>query len=201
MNKKQLILSDAKRLFRQYGYLGFTLKQLARACDITSPALYYFYTSKADLFKDCLLSEISARRTVTLHCIAESATLPEFADILAREAIDVCDQSCFCVGQAMLELIHLPEELRQELRQAWQQQVIAPIEAFTRRIVPDLPPTLPYSLLAIFLLDMAAYSAQHVDQYSRDELAALFIAVTRGLQSESDPAGSGKPGGALSILP
>ena len=101
----------------------------------------------------------------------------------------------------MQELIHLPEDLRQELRQAWQQQVIAPIEALARRVVLDLPATLPHSLLAIFLLDMAAYSAQHVDLYSRDELAALFIAVARGLQSEATPSESGKSRGALSILP
>jgi AcrR family transcriptional regulator len=186
LNKKQLILSEAKRLFGHYGYLGFTLKQLASACEVTSPALYYFYSSKADLFKDCLLSEISARRTVTLHCIEQSTNLSEFTLLLINDAIDICALSSFRAGQAMQEIIYLPEAMQQELRQAWRQQVINPVEDFLRRILPELSPSLSYSLLSLYLVDMATYAAQHVDEYSRGELANLFIALVSGVPMGSD---------------
>ena len=133
-NKKQMILNEAKRLFGSYGYLGFTLKQLARACQMTSPALYYFYSSKADLFKDCLLSEMAARKTVTEHCIEQSSTLTEFAHALAYEAIDVCELSSFRTGQAMLEIVHLPEAMQAELHEGWNQMLIAPVEKFLQRV-------------------------------------------------------------------
>jgi hypothetical protein len=79
----------------------------------------------------------------------------------------------------------LPEELQQELRQAWQQQVINPVEDFLRRILPKLPPSLPYPLLSLYLIDMATYAAQHVDEYSRDELVGMFVALVNGLPTGS----------------
>ena len=86
MNKKEIILAEAKRLSGRYGYLGFTLKQLAQSCDMTAPALYYFYTSKADLFKDCLLSELEIRSNHICAWEQNAGSLTEFAGMLADEA-------------------------------------------------------------------------------------------------------------------
>lgn len=181
MNKKQLINAEAKRLFGNYGYLGFTLKQLAQACAITSPALYYFYSSKADLFRDCLLAEMAARKVVLDRCVEQSNTLPEFAGALAHEAIEVCDVHAFRAGQAMREIIHLPEAMQIELRAAWDDNLITPVEVFLDRVLPAGHPLLPKRLLAYNFINMATFSSLHVDEFTRDELAALFVQVARGL--------------------
>jgi AcrR family transcriptional regulator len=183
VNKKQLILCEAKRLFGHYGYLGFTLKQLAQACAMTSPALYYFYTGKADLFRDCLLSEMLLRQEVLERCIASSSTLADFAQALSLEAIAVCGQAEFTTGQAMREIVHLPAEMQRELRAAWITHLIDPVETFLRRILSPPPPAISFRLLAVMLINMATFAAANAEDFSRAELTALFIAVVQGMQS------------------
>ncbi|HOF88576.1 MAG TPA: TetR/AcrR family transcriptional regulator [Armatimonadota bacterium] len=181
MNKKERILAEAKRLFGTLGYLGFTLKQLAQACNMTSPALYYFYPSKADLFKECLLSEFARRREVTERCAAESSSLPEFVERLVLEGIDVCEASHFRTGQAMGEIIHLPDELREEIQAAWDRQLIAPVQGFLERIHPNPAPAISRYLLASYIIQIATYSAAQCHRFTRDELAAFFTIVAGSL--------------------
>ncbi|HEY3378987.1 MAG TPA: helix-turn-helix domain-containing protein [Armatimonadota bacterium] len=183
VNKKQLILVEAKRLFGCYGYLGFTLKQLAQACHMTSPALYYFYTSKAELFKDCVLSEITIRQAVFERSMAQATTLPEFAHAMAHDIIEVCASAAFRVGQAMRETVHLPLEMQQELRTAWDTQMLAPVEQFLARMLPEPPSQVSYRLLATYVLSLATFSAVYAEDYPPEELAALIEAIATGLQT------------------
>lgn len=182
MNKKEIIQTEAKRLFGEYGYLGFTLKQLAQACKMTAPALYYFYTSKAELFRDCLLSELEARNATLNRCAEGADSLPAFARTLAYGAIDVCSASNFRTGQAMGEIIHLPQPLQEELRAAWDRLLIAPVVDFLARVQPATPP-ISRTLVATFLINMATFSAAKEGEYTCDNLATLFVAVARGLET------------------
>ena len=119
MNKKETILTEAKRLFGEYGYLGFTLKQLALACEMTAPALYYFYSSKAELFKDCLISEMTIRHQFLSQLAEQSQTIPDFTRALVINSFEVCGASHFRTGQAMEDIIHLQSQYQEELREAW----------------------------------------------------------------------------------
>lgn len=189
MNKKDRILTEAKRLFGTLGYLGFTLKQLAQACNMTSPALYYFYPSKADLFKECLLSEFESRRTVTEHCSQQSATLPEFVQHLVQDGIDICEASHFRTGQAMGEIIHLPVELREEIQEAWDRQLITPVEHFLDRVLPNPTPAISRYLLASYIIQIATYSAAQCTRFDRNELASFFSIVAHGLVEAAQQTG------------
>ena len=183
MNKKELILVEAKRLSGQYGYLGFTLKQLAQACEMTAPALYYFYTSKAELFKDCLVSELEKRHQSISEYTRDAHTLAEFVDLLATDSFEKCGATSFRTGQAMEEIIHLPAEIRTELRQAWDTLLIAPVEAFLDRIYAggDLP--LPSYLMATFLINMATFVAAQDSRYDRETLTGMMIAAAQGIEA------------------
>lgn len=182
MNKKALILQEAKKLFGQYGYLGFTLKQLALACDMTSPALYYFFDHKAGLFRDCLLAEMETRREVTERCMAKSSNLAEFAEALTHEAIAVCDKTSFRTGNAMQEIIHLPQEMQVELRASCEANLYAPVEEYLQKIIPKTPANLPHHLLAVLMINMATFSSLHAKEYPPKQLAALFQMVVSGLE-------------------
>lgn len=182
MNKKEMILSEAKRLSGHYGYLGFTLKQLAQACDMTAPALYYFYSSKADLFKDCLLSELELRHVSLSAYAREANSLAEFSQLLARDAFDKCGPTNFRTGQAMEEIIHLPDDIQTELRAAWDRLVIAPVEELLARVMPDELPQLPRYLVATFMINMATFAAANETRFGQDTLTHMLIAASTGLQ-------------------
>jgi AcrR family transcriptional regulator len=57
---KQLILSTALELFSRQGYAGSSIRQIARAVNITESAIYNHYTSKEEIF-NAILSEFKSR--------------------------------------------------------------------------------------------------------------------------------------------
>jgi AcrR family transcriptional regulator len=54
---RQRILSEARTLFLKRGYEGTTVSQLARASGVTTPALYWHFTSKEDLYFEVVHGE------------------------------------------------------------------------------------------------------------------------------------------------
>lgn len=185
MNKKDIILAEAKRLSGRYGYLGFTLKQLAQSCDMTAPALYYFYTSKADLFKDCLLSELEIRHTHICAWEQQATSLTEFASMLADEAFEACGASQFRTGQAMQEIVHLPEDIRAELAEAWERLLIAPVEGVLDRFMPGLPAP-ARNMLGTFFINMATFAGAYEERYGRETIRAMITAAASGFLGMKD---------------
>ncbi|MHB9022969.1 MAG: TetR/AcrR family transcriptional regulator [Armatimonadota bacterium] len=183
MNKKELILSEAKRLFGHYGYLGFTLKMLAVACHMTSPALYYFYSSKADLFRDCLLSELEGRQDILVRCAERSTSFAMYIEELSRDSIEICNASNFRVVRAMEEIIHLPEEMQEVLRAAWDESCIAPIEMYLTTLMPDTQSGSSRRLLAIYILNFATFVAESAREFGCEETTFLAQRVGQGLES------------------
>ncbi len=181
MNKKETIVTEAKRLFGEYGYLGFTLKQLAQACDMTAPALYYFYSSKADLFRDCLLSELEDRNALILHCIAQATSLETFAAAFAEDALTICETRHFRVGSALQEVIHLPAEQQAHLYDAYETLLVAPLEAYLARTLPGPVPGVSFHLLGHMTINLATFTAVQIAQTPRTELTALVALVITNL--------------------
>jgi len=185
VNKKDIILAEAKRLSGRYGYLGFTLKELALACDMTAPALYYFYNSKADLFKDCLLSELEVRHAGILSWSGQASSLTEFAALLANEAFERCSSSHFRTGQAMQEIVHLPEEIQAELRDAWERMLIHPVEIALDRFIPGIPDSTK-NMLATFYISMATFAGAYEERYGREAIKAMMVAAASGFMALRD---------------
>jgi AcrR family transcriptional regulator len=57
---KQLILSTALELFSKQGYAGSSIRQIARAVNITESAIYNHYTSKEEIF-NAILTDFKSR--------------------------------------------------------------------------------------------------------------------------------------------
>jgi len=88
-DRKKHIVEVASELFSQQGFDGVTIKQLARACDITEAALYRHFDSKEAIY-DAVLDTIGDR----LHYQDLFADLESERDLealmqsLARHIID-----------------------------------------------------------------------------------------------------------------
>lgn len=55
--KKKQILEAAKQVFGKYGFTKTTLDDVANAVGMKKASLYYYYSSKEDLFRDVVKSE------------------------------------------------------------------------------------------------------------------------------------------------
>lgn len=60
MERKQTIVTTARRHFSRYGFSKTTMEEIARDCEITKPTLYNHFASKADLFRAVIDSEQNA---------------------------------------------------------------------------------------------------------------------------------------------
>ena len=66
MDRKKQILTEATRLFSEYGYDKVTIKTLAEACGITEPALYRHFESKDAIYGKVLDSIEERLSNVTI---------------------------------------------------------------------------------------------------------------------------------------
>lgn len=85
---KDSILEVAKKQFAKKGYRGTTMSSIARACDMNKASLYYYFSSKKDLYREVLTkiySEISESFTSSM---AQSKDYIERAKELVAITID-----------------------------------------------------------------------------------------------------------------
>ena len=55
LKKKEAILESALNIFAQYGFLNTRLEQITDALDLTDKSIYYYFSSKGDLFIEVIL--------------------------------------------------------------------------------------------------------------------------------------------------
>ncbi|MGH2608836.1 MAG: TetR/AcrR family transcriptional regulator [Tepidiformaceae bacterium] len=124
---RERILAAASDLFSRLGYEGTTVKDIARECQLTDPALYYYFDSKRDILA-ALLVEPPPVEDVHL----ESHVTP------TREALidDLCRIFDFWSGHAgTLRLIYGQALEGGEVTQTLGQQLAATYE---RLLMPPL---------------------------------------------------------------
>ncbi|MDA9633863.1 TetR/AcrR family transcriptional regulator, partial [Pseudomonadota bacterium] len=54
--KKDLILDSAVSIFSQHGYYNTKLDQITKALKLTDKSIYYYFSSKGDLFIEVVIS-------------------------------------------------------------------------------------------------------------------------------------------------
>ena len=56
IKKKDLILDSAISIFSQHGFHNTKLEQITKSLDLTDKSIYYYFSSKGDLFLEVILS-------------------------------------------------------------------------------------------------------------------------------------------------
>ena len=56
LKKKEAILDSALNIFAEHGFLNTRLEQITDALDLTDKSIYYYFSSKGDLFIEVILS-------------------------------------------------------------------------------------------------------------------------------------------------
>jgi AcrR family transcriptional regulator len=55
LKKKEAILDSALNIFAEHGYMNTRLEQITDALDLTDKSIYYYFSSKGDLFIEVIL--------------------------------------------------------------------------------------------------------------------------------------------------
>ncbi len=98
IDRKAQILKEATRLFSRFGYDKVTIKELAKACGITEPALYRHFESKEAIY-DAVLTTIESRLADQefFSRLTKEENLETLLDSLARHIMDyfTLNEDCY----------------------------------------------------------------------------------------------------------
>ncbi|WP_257031429.1 TetR/AcrR family transcriptional regulator [Paenibacillus sp. E222] len=72
---QEIILQTAAKLFMEQGYEPVSLQQIAKACNVSKPSIYYHFTSKPELFKIAVTTMFKHVHQTTSRLLREADNL------------------------------------------------------------------------------------------------------------------------------
>ena len=129
MDKKEMILKEAEKLFAEKGYYGLGLSELLKRCDIPKGSFYYYFPDgKIQLIQEAL--EHSYRQMeygIRHHIWTENTALASFermADHLAGGVTEKRYFSSLLLTMISIESVYLDEDVNRTcaaIYDRWQQ--------------------------------------------------------------------------------
>lgn len=74
---RERILDAATRLFAEHGYGSTSVRSVVEAVGCIKPALYYYFSSKEELFLEAVRAQLDALRALLQSALAERGTVRE----------------------------------------------------------------------------------------------------------------------------
>lgn len=81
---RQQLLTQAKELFSQQGYVGASLRGLAEQSGITAAAVYYHFAKKEDLLREIVFEGLERLSQSVFAALAETASPEERLEAVVR---------------------------------------------------------------------------------------------------------------------
>ncbi|MFC6331979.1 TetR/AcrR family transcriptional regulator [Paenibacillus septentrionalis] len=82
---QEVIIATASKLFLEMGYETLSLHEIAKACNVSKPTIYYYFTSKSELLKVAIITMLKNVHRNTMRLLNETDNV-EAGLILVAEA-------------------------------------------------------------------------------------------------------------------
>lgn len=127
-DRRQEILEAALRVFSHKGYAAATNTDIAREAGVTAAALYYYFPSKADLFKAALTERTALMGPMLREVKEQVGQLPP--DVVLPVVIDtMAGFLSEARTQALMSVLLAEAPRNPELVEMWHSQFVAPAAA------------------------------------------------------------------------
>ena len=138
MDKKELILSEAEKLFAEKGYYGLGLSELLKRCDIPKGSFYYYFPDgKIQLIQEVLeTSYRTMRNGIDARMAQEPSAHEAFEKMAERLAGGVVCKRHFAsmlLSMIAIESVYLDEQVNETCRTIyadWQQMYASHLQRF-----------------------------------------------------------------------
>ncbi|WP_274423304.1 TetR/AcrR family transcriptional regulator [Chelativorans sp. YIM 93263] len=188
--KRERILEGAKQVFLTYGYSRTTMDDIARATEISRPALYLQFRNKADIFRAVGQVFLDESLAGALEALREDAPL-------GNRLIKALDRGLFQLFHIIEdsphgdELVDVENQIAADIVSAWRENLV---EAFTQAIAEEAgrrgiqleDRNLSAPLLADMLfgildgLKLRGLCGTHARDYSCKFVTLIELALARG---------------------
>jgi AcrR family transcriptional regulator len=109
-DRREDILQASLHLFAERGFHGTSMRDIARAADITEGLIYHYFASKRDLFRAIIDERSFLPLLRTLPELADQLDLRALLIVLARGFFDVLRQNTKLIRLLLQEVQVFPEE-------------------------------------------------------------------------------------------
>ena len=181
--KRDVIMSEAAKLFAKKGFDGASLSDLAAACNMSKSLIYHYYTSKEAILYDVMSAHIDLLLDV-VHKLAEKDGPPHelFAE-LSKELMRRYVGAAASQKVLLYELANLPREQRSEII-GKQREIIDFAEDLLKRAAPqtasDHARLRAQVMLFFGMLNWTHNWFKPSGPVGRDEIADMAAAATLG---------------------
>jgi len=69
---QEVIIATASKLFLELGYESLSLHEIAKACNVSKPTIYYYFTSKSELLKVAITTMLKNVHQNTMRLLNET---------------------------------------------------------------------------------------------------------------------------------
>jgi len=185
---RSLIIDSATKYFSRYGFHKTTMDEIARNIHKAKGVLYYYYSSKEELFKEVLKQELGSLKT-TLQKIVESkknslAILSEYMLTrfkLLNEAVNYHET----LKADFFEKYHFVKDVRDDFERFEQLQLTTIIEKGNEEgylHVENVGPTVDVAMMIIKGIEIPLFLQDKYKEYKRT-LHELINMITGSLQA------------------
>lgn len=186
--RRRRILDAAEGVFLSYGFQRTTMDDIARAAEISRPALYLHFRNKTDIYRAGTRRRLDeAAETAEIRLRTDGSFEPKLAAAIADSVLVLVKR--FCDTPHGEELLDLKNALAADLHAEWRQRMVAAIGAAigaeTAASGVDLGRRglTATGIAAVFLAGLEGLKAQLADEEARTQafsqlvrMAALAIA-------------------------
>ena len=86
------LLEASAHLFAEHGYDGVSMRQIARATDITQAAIYHHFPTKSDLYIEAIRHIYSGRTSALVSQVAQQKDPEKQLAMLVRSLLEVFEE-------------------------------------------------------------------------------------------------------------
>jgi AcrR family transcriptional regulator len=134
-SRRELVMSQALRLFHEHGYHAVSMEGIGRAAGINASSVYRHFPGKADLLAAIYYRAAERVTAVSTAALAAATDVDDAPRLLVDSYVDLVFGQSDLVSVYQAENNNLPERDRHELRKAQRLQV----EEWVRLLVAHRP--------------------------------------------------------------
>lgn len=135
--RRQAIVEQAAKLYAAHGFLGASVVDLAKACDMSKSLIYHYYASKEDILFDAMDSHIQTLTKAAETVLAAGGDAEHRLRGVARALMTLYAGAAARHKVLLNELDNLPQDQRTIIIEH-QRNLVRIIENLVLEIRPDL---------------------------------------------------------------
>jgi AcrR family transcriptional regulator len=131
-NTQQKILNVSTEMFVERGYQSVSMREIAEACGLSKPGLYYYFTNKQDLFLAILDSQLEVLSQLIASIQAQAETAREKIRTFIVSVLTESTHQSALIRLGTHEMTNLDDGIRKEFYQRYQDKFLSPLAGMIR---------------------------------------------------------------------